>query len=320
MIVQIETDFRFTDQFTVAMIPNELELDTQAGVLAGLEWGNPLDRPLLALHGWLDNAASFSILGNQLPGYHLIAIDLPGHGKSVHRSPRSTYHLIDYVGDVLNAAQALGWKRFGVIGHSLGAGIASMVAGTVPERITELVLIDGIGPISNTPDDAPKQLRQALLQQREQGKREPRIYPDIETAIDARQRVGNLSSTSVETLVRRGLRKTAGGYSWRHDRRLTLPSPLYLTEPQVLAFLRSIAARTLLIKAIGGIVDRFGSIERIVSVPNISVVELEGGHHLHLENPLPVAEVILKFLAEESSSGDPRGPTDDDPHYCESTS
>ncbi|MGH8548989.1 MAG: alpha/beta fold hydrolase [Methylococcales bacterium] len=317
----------------MAIVPNEIELDTRAGVLAGLEWGNPSDRPFLALHGWLDNAASFSNLGKHLTGYHLVAIDLPGHGKSMHRSPRSTYHLIDCADDVLNAADALGWNRFGMIGHSLGAGIASLVAGAVPERITELVLIDGIGPISNQPGDAPKQLRQALLQRRERGKREPKIYPDIETAIAARQGVGDLSSTSVEYLVRRGLRKTAGGYSWRHDRRLTLPSPLYLTEPQVLAFLRSISARTLLIKAIGGLIDRFGSIERIVSVPNISVVELPGGHHLHLENPLPVAEAILKFLADESSSdeainrtvtprmpgeaiisGDLRCPTDDDPH------
>ncbi|MCI0653002.1 MAG: alpha/beta hydrolase [Methylococcaceae bacterium] len=302
------------------MIPDEIELETKTGILAGLEWGKDSDSPFLALHGWLDNAASFSMLGNNLPGCHLIAIDLPGHGKSMHRSPRGSYHLIDYAEDVLNAADAFGWNRFGMIGHSLGAAIASIVAGAVPERITQLILIDGIGPISNSPGDAPKQLRQALLQHRNPPKGESRTYPDIETAIAARRRVGEMSSKSVELLVRRGLRKTAGGYRWRHDRRLTLPSPLYLTEPQVLAFLRSISAPTLLIKAIGGIVDRFGSIERIVSVAKISVIELPGGHHLHLENPLPVAEAILNFLANQSSSGDPRCPIDDDQHYDEGTS
>jgi pimeloyl-ACP methyl ester carboxylesterase len=198
-----------------------------------------------------------------------------------------------------------------LIGHSLGAAIASIIAGVVPERITEMVLIDGIGPISNTPGDAPKQLRQALRQRREQEKREPRIYPDIETAIQARQRVGNLGYKAAEYLIRRGLRKTAGGYSWRHDRRLALSSPLYLTEPQVLAFLRSVSARTLLIKAIGGIIDRFGSVERIVAVPNISVVDLPGGHHLHLENPLPVAEAILKFLANDALSSEAKHPAPD---------
>lgn len=284
------------------MIQDEIELETKTGILAGLEWGEPSDPPLLALHGWLDNAASFSILGKYLKGYHLVAIDLPGHGKSTHRGPENAYHFIDYVQDVLNAAQALRWDRFGLIGHSLGAGIASILAGAVPERITELILIDGIGPLSSKPGDAPKQLRRALKQQRDQEHRQPKFYTDIESAIEARRRVGDLSYESVECLVRRGLRKTADGYGWRHDRRLTLPSPLYLTESQVLAFLRSISARTLLIKATGGLVDRFGSIERIVSVPGISVVELPGGHHLHLENPRPVAEAILKFLAVGAGS------------------
>ena len=111
-----------------------------------------------------------------------------------------------------------------------------------------------------------------------------------------------MSDESAEILVRRAVRKTKGGYIWRHDPRLTLPSLLYLTEPQVLAFLRSVSTRTLLIKAIGGMIDRFGSIERIVSVPKISVVELPGGHHLHLENPLPVAEAILQFLSNDALS------------------
>ncbi|MGR9108928.1 MAG: alpha/beta fold hydrolase, partial [Gammaproteobacteria bacterium] len=277
------------------MVQEEIELETKNGILAGLEWGDRRGRPLLALHGWLDNAASFTHLGRHLPGIHLVAIDLPGHGKSTHRCSHCTYHLIDYVEDVLNAADALGWERFGLIGHSLGAGIASILAGVLPERITELVLIDGIGPISNSPGDAPEQLRQALRARRDPEKREPKTYPDIESAIEARKRVGDLGVKSVEPMVRRGLRKTAKGYSWRHDRRLTLASPLYLTEAQVLAFLRAVSARTLLIKAAGGLVDRFGSIERIVSIPRISVVELSGGHHLHLENPLPVGAAILDF-------------------------
>ncbi len=300
------------DTPAVEWIQHEIELKTVSGILAGLEWGKSSGRPLLALHGWLDNAASFSNLARHLYGCHVVAIDLPGHGKSMHRCPHSAYHLVDYTDDVLNAVEALEWSRFGLIGHSLGAGVASMIAGIVPERVTELVLIDGIGPISNTPDDAPTQLRQALLQRRAYGKSEPRVYPDVESAIEARKRAGNLSSEAVEFLAERGLGKTAKGVYWRHDRRLTLPSLLYLTEPQVLAFLRSIAAPTLLIKAMAGIIERFGPIGRITSVPNISVVELPGGHHLHLEDPLPVAGAILKFLADRASSGNPHGPIDDD--------
>ena len=148
------------------MTPHELNLNTASGRLTGLEWGKPSDQPIMALHGWLDNAASFARLGERLQGFHMVAIDLPGHGKSIHRCDQTVYHFIDYVDDVMNATETLGWSKFGLVGHSLGAGIASILAGTFPDRVTDLVLIDGIGPIANVPGDAPKQLRQALIKRR----------------------------------------------------------------------------------------------------------------------------------------------------------
>ena len=43
---------------------------------------------------------------------------------------------------VLDAADALGWDRFHLIGHSMGAGIASLVAASCPERIATLVAMN----------------------------------------------------------------------------------------------------------------------------------------------------------------------------------
>ena len=54
--------------------------------LAGLSWGDPSNRPLLALHGWLDNAASFSQLAPLLTDFYVVAVDLTGHGQSACRS------------------------------------------------------------------------------------------------------------------------------------------------------------------------------------------------------------------------------------------
>jgi pimeloyl-ACP methyl ester carboxylesterase len=66
-----------------------------AGRLAGLAWRCPDAPRVLALHGWLDNAASFIPLA--LPKLDLVALDLPGHGHSVHRHPSARYHFVDYL-------------------------------------------------------------------------------------------------------------------------------------------------------------------------------------------------------------------------------
>ena len=42
----------------------------------GLEWGPQDGVPIMALHGWLDNALSFSVVAPQLAGYRVIALDL----------------------------------------------------------------------------------------------------------------------------------------------------------------------------------------------------------------------------------------------------
>ena len=60
-------------------LPRGVELSTRVGMLRGLRWGRPGNTPILALHGWLDNAASFSRLAPLLLDVDVVAIDLPGH-------------------------------------------------------------------------------------------------------------------------------------------------------------------------------------------------------------------------------------------------
>ena len=53
--------------------------------IAAKVWGNEAGIPTLALHGWLDNAASFEPIAPLLEQCHLVAVDLPGHGLSDHK-------------------------------------------------------------------------------------------------------------------------------------------------------------------------------------------------------------------------------------------
>lgn len=54
----------------------ELELQTPWLRLAARAWGPSGGLPVLAVHGWLDNAASFDVLAPLLPGMRLVAVDL----------------------------------------------------------------------------------------------------------------------------------------------------------------------------------------------------------------------------------------------------
>ena len=66
---------------------HEFELDVPMGRIAGLRQGEAGQPRVLALHGWLDNAASFLPLAAHLDGVELVAPDLPGHGRSAHLPP-----------------------------------------------------------------------------------------------------------------------------------------------------------------------------------------------------------------------------------------
>jgi len=267
--------------------------------LAALVWGNRALPRLIALHGWLDNAASFDALAPLLcRHFHIVAIDLPGHGRSGHRPPGTWYHYIDYLGEVLTAADVMGWTRFGLLGHSLGGAIAAALAAACPDRIERLLLIEALGPLSGAADQALPQLRRALTQRGELQDKMLRLFPTIDAAVHARAKAGDLPEAVARTLVDRGVRPVDGGIVWASDSRLTLASPQRFVEAQVLAMLAGIKAPTRLVLAdpppaflARDIIDA-----RIAVVPGISVVRLRGHHHLHLDDPGSVAAALLEGL------------------------
>jgi len=265
--------------------------------LAGIAWGKESAKPVLALHGWLDNAASFSTLGPLLKGYRVVAVDMPGHGLSDHQDWHGPYHLVDYVRVVLDTADALGWNEFCLLGHSLGANVAALVAAIAPKRISELILIEGVGPLTDEPDDAPDRLAKAVRHVDKLNNNSMPTYASADDAITARLKVNDMTKESAAQIVMRNLKETVEGVTWRTDKKLTLTTPVYLTEPQVLSFLKRILAPTLLVLGEEGyLVGRDGLSERCSSISDLTTVTLPGKHHLHLDDPQPVADSILEFL------------------------
>jgi pimeloyl-ACP methyl ester carboxylesterase len=253
--------------------------------------------PVIALHGWLDNANSFARLAPQLKGLRILALDLAGHGYSQHRPPGAGYALADYAHDVLRVAEQLGWQRFALLGHSLGAIISVQLAAALPERVSHLALIDGVIPPTGAEADAGERLGLALQAQlRLDGKRKS-VYKTLEEGVQARMKgMVAVSRDAAELLAQRGLMPVPGGYSWRSDSRLTLPSPVRLSHAQAMAYVRRVNCPACLVVAADGMLVRHA--ELLQQLPFEQQV-LPGGHHLHLNDEhgaALVADCINRFF------------------------
>ncbi|MCQ4347356.1 alpha/beta hydrolase [Pseudomonas stutzeri] len=282
----------------MACAVEEIRLNLPHIELAAHLYGPEDGKPVLALHGWLDNAMSFARLAPRLPGLRIVALDLAGHGHSAHRAPGAGYQLWDYAQDVLAAADQLGWPRFALLGHSLGAIVATLLAAAVPERIERLALIDGMFPLTHEPEQSPAKLGEALRAQLAIGAKRRPVYASVERAVEARLRGGYpLSREAAELLAGRGLTPVPGGYTWRSDPRLTLPSPLRLTRAHAEAFACAVRCPVALVLAEQGLpLQRKEWLALIERLP-IDVHRLPGGHHLHLDDEAGAQAVADCFKA-----------------------
>lgn len=274
--------------------PRELRIDLPTLRLAALAWGDEDAPPLLALHGWLDNAASFARLAPRLAARHrVIALDLPGHGHSDHLGDGASYHWSDYLRAMFGAADALGLQRYVLLGHSLGASLASMMAAARPERIERLLLIEGLGLLGDDGTRTLQRFRDALAQQ-PAGKR-PRTFASIKQAISARTLASGLPASQAQPIVERALREADGGWQWRNDPRVNRATPVRLAESQIHALLAGIEAptRLLLAEPAAPYLPSAPMQRRAECVRAIRVTHMAGGHHLHLEHAQAVADWAL---------------------------
>lgn len=215
--------------------------------VSALEWGerdhgDPNASRWLAVHGWLDNAASFGPVAEQLvasdPAMHLVCVDLAGHGRSQHRHDPS-YVVVDYVADLKAVVDELGWadaaNPFSLMGHSLGGGVAGVFAGTFPGLVRQLVLVEALGPWSQPADEAATSLANALSKRRplHVAPRPRRTFKSIEEAAQRRSEgniVGKLPPSAARVLCQRGLLPAAAevdgakAVAWSTDPALMLPS------------------------------------------------------------------------------------------------
>ncbi len=272
----------------------EIELDVGGVTLAAKRWRNG-SLPVLALHGWLDNAASFDRIAPLLQGADVVALDLAGHGRSYHRTLQAAYNIWEDLPDILRAADRLGWQQFHLIGHSRGAIIASLLTVTLPERVLSTALLDGFRPEAVPSTQTFTQLAQFLREHLAVADK-PRVrYETRERALEVRARVSGMRAEIALPIVERGLQSTENGWAWRADPRLHLPSAIKLNPEQIQLMQTELAKKQcklwLAEQGLGAWLRRQGNIDELQIVKQV----LPGSHHFHMEES---AEILAREIVE----------------------
>lgn len=284
----------------------EVQFEVDGLTYAGLRWGDS-GRPLaLALHGWLDNALSFSRLGPALRQCQLLALDLSGHGLSSHRSVDATYQIWDDVPQLEAIVRQLGVDRVILVGHSRGAAVAALLASVLGDCCSHLVFIDGLLPRTTDPDPAPVQLKRFVTERRKYLNRPERVFASRDD-FTAKYASYGFSPGIAALLAPRAITALdgadgRGGYRLCSDPRLLGASAMKLDDEDRIAYYRDIMVPTLGIFADAGfLANATGSAMNAEAgryIADYRSTILAGTHHLHLEScPDTVAARIDLFLA-----------------------
>ena len=248
--------------------------------------------PIVAIHGWLDNAATFEKLRTYSNwDENFIALDLPGHGASDWLTDYAFLQWLPVLQSFLDAMQI---QNCHLVGHSLGGSIALMYA-AFDSRISSVVAIDAIGPWAQTGEDWVDDFW-ASSSQRLKKRPEARTR-SLKTLCEARKfALGYLNDEMAEILVKGGAEEVEGGWKFTHDPRLKNKALMRCTENHVHAAFRKISCPVLTIRAEGGYPVPEGLIEkRLEQISNNTYKSLPGHHHLHLSHAIEVGRLIEAF-------------------------
>jgi len=281
-----------------------LVFNIRGNSVAAKVWGDKSGYPVIALHGWLDNAASFDRVAPFLKGCYVVAPDFSGHGLSGHRESATAYYLWEYALDINDLVIQMKLSNFTVLAHSMGSGVASILC-AINTHIDTLIFLDGMGaPFTIKLEDTVEHFKRAYriseMASRSDATRANMIqFSDIEEAAQNRTQGvgGSISLQAAKLLVERDLVDKNGSLMWRHDPELVYPEPIQLTHQQAAAFVKQIKCPLYILLGREGLFSKVVG-ERSNYLPDQAEISwFDGGHHFHLDSPSDnFISVILSII------------------------
>jgi pimeloyl-ACP methyl ester carboxylesterase len=262
------------------------------------DWGNA-DAPLLLLvHGGRDHSRSWDLIARSLqPHFHVLAPDLRGHGDS-DWAKGGSYALTEYVYDLLRLVRSKAAQQVTIVGHSMGGMVGLIYAGTFPEQVSALVVLDGVTVLPNAKRLPPHERIAKWVGQLDRLEdREPRRYRTIEEAA-AQMRTHNprLPSELAQHLAGFGVRRNQDGtYSWKFDSYQRAMAPQRLSPEDHVALWSRITCPTLLLHAEESFLESPAGLAGYFQQARAQTIS-GAGHWLHHDQPDEVVGAIRTFL------------------------
>ena len=260
-----------------------------------LDWGTQGKRPLLLLHGGMQNAHSWDTVAVALKrDFHAVAMDLRGHGDS-DWSEEGDYAFETHSRDIAKLIEHLGWDRLVLMGLSLG-GLASLNFAVEGWPMLDALVIVDVGPELNTSgvgrivdfSGGPGELDS--------------IDDFIKRALEYNPR---RKADQLRYSLTHNLRRLPNGkWTWKYDRRIARRPGKGVRGPATSRFddmwepLRQVRCPTLIVR--GGESDVFPEQtgRRMVELmPDSRFVTVpDAGHTVPQDNPAGFLEAVRGFL------------------------
>ncbi len=240
----------------------------------------------LLLHGIGNYGRYWDLVAHEVrTRRRLVAPDARGHGDS--QKPARGYRAEDYVADAIGIADAIGLKRFVLVGHSMGGGHAIALAATFPERVLGLVIID-VGP-----ELLPEGRERA---HRLTSERPERFASEAEALAYLRATSPGYSDEVYANRLHWALRLAeGGGWTWRSSRDALMQTLGDRSRTERLwELLASLRCPTIVMRGTRSYALSAAVARRMAdAIPNGRLVEVDAGHNVPLDRPAETAAAII---------------------------
>ncbi|XP_013183235.1 probable serine hydrolase [Amyelois transitella] len=292
----------------------EVEIPVPWGHVAGRWWGPRNVQPIIAIHGWQDNAGTWDNLIPRLPvTTSVLCIDLPGHGFSSYYPTGMLYYLFwDGIVLLRRIVKHFKWSKISLMGHSLGGALSFMYAASFPDDVERIICIDIASPAVREPKVLVKGTGGGIDKLLEyENLSEDKIpcyeYDEmIDIVCDAYK--GSVSRENCRILMKRGMAPTPvhmkkKGYFFKRDPRLKVSGLGMMSIETALEYASKVKCKVLNIRAIPGQkwerLDYYlDVVEKLKETADVKYVEVDGTHHVQLNAPENISGIIEEFLEE----------------------